>query len=140
LRTNGYGDSSAWNNGFTGDAQTPGTQDANRVQGQWFTDVMIKVLLPKFDTEKKPFVLLFWSRDPDGTQHNEGDSLQTLKPGINGDTSKLGLQNADRNLKQLLDWLDANPTIKSNTDVLVASDHGFDDQSTVNSGRWHAYR
>jgi len=31
----------------------------------------------------KPFVLVFWSRDPDGTQHNHGDSSH-LTPGING--------------------------------------------------------
>src|SRR5664279_4657677 len=60
--------------------------------------------VPKFAAEAKPFVLLFWSRDPDGTQHNEGDSLQNLVPGINGDTSKRSLQNADHCLKQLLDW------------------------------------
>jgi len=29
-------------------------------------------------------VLVFWSRDPDGTQHNQGDSLNQLVPGING--------------------------------------------------------
>jgi arylsulfatase A-like enzyme len=125
LRSNGFGDSSPWSNGFSGDAQTAGTLAANSVQEQWFADVSTQVLLPKFAAEKKPFVLLFWSRDPDGTQHNEGDSLQALQPGINGDTSKLGLQNADRCLKQLLDWLDAHPAIKANTDVLITSDHGF---------------
>jgi predicted AlkP superfamily pyrophosphatase or phosphodiesterase len=124
-RTNGFGDTSQWNNGFHGDAQTPGTLDANRVQEQWFADVTTKVVLPKFAAESKPFVLLFWSRDPDGTQHNQGDSLQNLEPGINGDTSKRGLQNADHCLKQLLDWLDAHPAVKANTDVLITSDHGF---------------
>jgi len=125
LRNNGFSDGSQWNNGFSGDAQNAGTLDSNRIQQQWFADVTTKVLLPKFAEEKKPFVLLFWSRDPDGTQHNQGDSLQTLQPGINGDTSKLGLQNADHCLKQLLDWLDAHPAIKATTDVLVTSDHGF---------------
>jgi len=124
-RSNGFGDNSAWNNGFTGDAQTAGTLDANRVQEQWFSDVTTGVLLPKFAAEKKPFVLLFWSRDPDGSQHNQGDSLQTLEPGINGETAKRGLRNADHCLKQLLDWLDAHPAIKANTDVIITSDHGF---------------
>jgi len=124
-RSNGFGDASPSNNGLSGDAQTPGTKDANRVQEQWFTDVTTKVLLPKFAAEQKPFVLLFWSRDPDGTQHNQGDSLQNLSPGINGDTAKLGLRNADHCLKQLLDWLDAHPAVKANTDVLLTSDHGF---------------
>ncbi len=124
-RSNGFGDASQWNNGFHGDAQTPGTLDANRVQEQWFADVATKVVLPQFAAQSKPFVLLFWSRDPDGTQHNQGDSLQNLEPGINGDTSKRGLQNADHCLKQFLDWLDAHPAVKANTDVLVTSDHGF---------------
>jgi hypothetical protein len=125
LRSNGYAESSPWNSGFAGDATTAGTIAANNVQQQWFADVTTRVLLPKFAADKKPFVLLFWSRDPDGTQHDEGDSLQRLKPGINGDTSKRGLQNADRCLKQLLDWLDAHPAIKAHTDVFITSDHGF---------------
>jgi arylsulfatase A-like enzyme len=125
LRSNGFADSSIWNSGFVGDATTAGTIASNNVQQQWFADVTTKVLLPKFTADKKPFVLLFWSRDPDGTQHNEGDSLQRLQPGINGDTSKRGLHNADRCLKQLLDWLDAHPAVKAHTDVFLTSDHGF---------------
>jgi len=125
LRTNGFTESSPWSNGFTGDAQTPGTRNANRVQQQWFTDVTTKVLLPQFAAEAKPFALLFWSRDPDGSQHNEGDSLQSLKPGINGVTARRGLSNADHCLQQLLDWLDAHPAVKAQTDVFVTSDHGF---------------
>jgi arylsulfatase A-like enzyme len=125
LRSNGYSDASQWNSGFQGDATTPGTIAANIVQQQWLADVTTKVLLPTFAADKKPFVLLFWSRDPDGTQHNEGDSLQRLDPGINGDTSKRGLHDADHCLKQLLDWLDAHPSVKAHTDVLVTSDHGF---------------
>jgi arylsulfatase A-like enzyme len=125
LRNNGFGDSSRWNNGFSGDAQTSGTLDANRIQQQWFTDVTTKVLLPKFTANTKPFVLVIWSRDPDGSQHNQGDSLQNLAPGINGDTAKRGLQNADQCLKQILDFLDAHPSVKANTDVVITSDHGF---------------
>ena len=125
LRSNGFAETSPWNNGFSGDAQTSGTQDANRIQQQWFANVTTKVLLPRFAADTKPFVLVFWSRDPDGTQHNEGDSLQNLAPGINGDTAKRGLQNADLCLKQVMDFLDAHPTIKANTDLLITSDHGF---------------
>lgn len=109
LRNNGFGDTSPWNNGFSGDAQNAGTRDANRIQQQWFVDVATKVVLPKFTAEAKPFVLVFWSRDPDGSQHNEGDSLQSLTPGINGDTVQHGLKNADRCLKRILDFLDAHP-------------------------------
>ncbi len=125
LRTNGYGEGAVGSNGFSGDAVTPGTHEANRVQQQWMADVATRVLLPRFEGEKKPFVLLFWSRDPDGTQHNQGDSLQQLAPGINGETSTRALRNADHDLKALLDWLHAHPAIEANTDVLLTSDHGF---------------
>ncbi len=125
LRTNGFPDNSAWSNGFQGDAVTPGTRAANLTQIQWFADVTTQLVLPGFAADKKPFVLLFWSRDPDGTQHNNGDSLQNLSPGINGDTVRLSLHNADHALAQILHWLDKHPDIQANTDVLITSDHGF---------------
>jgi hypothetical protein len=125
LRNNGHADTSKWSNGFSGDAATPGTLAANVVQEQWFSDVTTKVILPGFAEANKPFVILFWSRDPDGTQHNNGDSLQKLSPGINGDTVQLALRNADHQLAELIEWLDKHPAIKANTDILVTSDHGF---------------
>ena len=125
LRSNGYPDTSKWSNGFNGDAVTPGTLAANTVQSQWFADVTTRVILPSFADAKKPFVILFWSRDPDGTQHNNGDSLQKLTPGINGETVRLALRNADHELAQLVEWLDKHPSIKANTDILITSDHGF---------------
>src|SRR5262249_38381085 len=77
------------------------------------------------DAADQPFVLVFWSRDPDGSQHNEGDSLGKLSPGINGPTPRLALRNADRNLQQILTWLDSRPAVRTNTDIIVTSDHGF---------------
>ncbi len=125
-RNNGYGPASPNNNGYPGNARQPGTLRPNTVQQQWFSDVTTQVVLPMFKRdESRPFLLLYWSRDPDGTQHNQGDSLGTLYPGINGDSSRLALQNADRNLQRILDWLDANPETKANTDVFITSDHGF---------------
>ena len=56
-------------------SKTPGTLVANVVQQKYFADVAAKVVLPMFKARNKPFVLVFWSRDPDGTQHNQGDSL-----------------------------------------------------------------
>lgn len=108
-----------------GNVATPGTLVANRVQQQYFADVATKVVLPSFKASGKPFVLVFWSRDPDGTQHNQGDSLNRLVPGINGPTSKAGIANADANLKQILDYLDSNATLRDSTDVFVTADHGF---------------
>jgi len=125
-RSNGYGPTSAWNNGYRGNRSHAGTLHANTTQQQWLADVATKVVLPEFQQDApKPFVLLFWSRDPDGTQHFQGDSLGTLSPGINGDTSRQAVRNADQNLRQILDWLDAHPDVKANTDIFVTSDHGF---------------
>jgi hypothetical protein len=125
-RSNGYGPHSWWNNGNAGDAANPGTRQANLVQEQWFTDATTQVLLPQLAANSdKGFILLFWSRDPDGTQHNEGDSLQNLAPGINGPSPTLALRNADHCLAQIMAWLDQHPAVKRNTDIFVTSDHGF---------------
>jgi arylsulfatase A-like enzyme len=109
----------------TGTATTPGTLVANIGQQKWFADAATKAVLPAFVRSGQPFVLLFWSRDPDGTQHNQGDSLNKLQPGINGPTSRAGIANADANLKQLLDFVAADPALSGSTDVFVTSDHGF---------------
>src|SRR5262249_1439459 len=71
-------------NGSPGNVNKPGTLSANVVQQDYFASVMTRVVLPMFRERNKPFLLVFWSRDPDGTQHNQGDSLNTLTPGING--------------------------------------------------------
>jgi arylsulfatase A-like enzyme len=124
-RSNGYGATSQYNNGYAGDRSRAGTLVANTGQQQWMVDVVTRAILPMFaESPDKPFVLLYWSRDPDGSQHNQGDSLGALAPGVNGPTSKRAAQNADRNLQQILTWLDANPAIKANTDLFVTSDHG----------------
>jgi len=125
LRTNGFGDTSQWSNGFSGDAMVAGTRAANVGQEQWFSDITTQLILPSFAAANKPFVILFWSRDPDGTQHNNGDSLQLLSPGINGETVSQSLRNADHCLAQLVEWLHKHPAIEANTDILVTSDHGF---------------
>ena len=72
----------------------------------------------------KPFVLVFWSRDPDGTQHNQGDSLNALVPGINGPTSLAAIRNADDDLARIRTALSELGLLDS-TDVIVTADHGF---------------
>ena len=125
-RSNGYGAASPYNNGNAGTLTKAGTLLANVTQQRWFVDITTKFVLPNFAGDaSKPFVLVFWSRDPDASQHNQGDSLGTLFPGINGPTSIAGIQNADRNLQQLVAWLDEHPAIKADTDIFVTSDHGF---------------
>ena len=111
-------------NGKAGDAKTPGTTVANTTQQAYFADAATKVVLPMFKARTKPFVLVFWSRDPDGSQHNEGDSLNTVTPGINGPTSMAGIKNADDNLAQLRKALD-DLGLSATTDIIVSADHGF---------------
>ena len=43
---------------------------ANVEQQRYFADATTKAILPMFKAAGKPFVLVFWSRDPDGTQHD----------------------------------------------------------------------
>ena len=109
----------------SGNNTTPGTLVPNATQQQYFADATTKAVLPAFKASGNPFVLVYWSRDPDGTQHTQGDSLNTLIPGINGPTSKAGVHNADNNLKQILDYINSNPDLAANTDIFITADHGF---------------
>jgi hypothetical protein len=111
-------------NAKAGDATTPGTLVPNTAQQAYMADVATKVVLPMFKARNKPFVLVFWSRDPDGSQHNTGDSLNTVTPGINGPTSMAGIRNADNNLAQLRKALD-DLGLAATTNIIVSSDHGF---------------
>ena len=111
-------------NGKSGDAKTPGTTSANIPQQAYMVDVATKVVLPMFKDRNKPFVMVFWSRDPDGSQHNTGDSLNTVTPGINGPTSLAGIKNADDNLARLRKALE-DLGLAASTNIIISSDHGF---------------
>jgi arylsulfatase A-like enzyme len=111
-------------NGKAGNDKTAGTTIANVVQQSYFASVAAKVVLPMFKARNKPFVLMFWSRDPDGTQHNQGDSLLSVTPGINGPTSLAAVKNADDNLAALRRALD-ELGLAASTDIIIAADHGF---------------
>ena len=111
-------------NGNPGNVAKPGTLSANVVQQDYFASVTTRVVLPMFKERNKPFVLVFWSRDPDGTQHNEGDSLNVLRPGINGPTSLAAIRNADDDLARIRSALNELGLL-DNTDIIVTSDHGF---------------
>jgi arylsulfatase A-like enzyme len=115
----------------------PGVMVANIYQQQWFTDVTTKVILPRFAASGKPFALVYWSRDPDGTQHNTGDSLNTLSPGINGPTSLAAVRNASDNLQALIDKL-KELGVYDNTDIFVTADHGFSTISRQSKTSWSA--
>jgi arylsulfatase A-like enzyme len=113
----------------------PGVIVANIYQQQWFVDVVTKVVLPRFAKDGRPFAMVYWSRDPDGTQHNQGDSLNQLSPGINGPTSLAAVRNASDNLQALIDALKAQG-LYDTTDIFVTADHGF---STISRQSKTAY-
>jgi len=111
-------------NGNPGNVTKPGALSANVIQQNYFASVATRVVLPIFKERNKPFVLVFWSRDPDGTQHNQGDSLNTPTPGINGPTSLAAIRNADDDLARLRSALNELGLLDT-TDIIATSDHGF---------------
>jgi predicted AlkP superfamily pyrophosphatase or phosphodiesterase len=116
---------SSADNGFAGNSHTPGTHVPNVRQQQYLAEVVTKVILPELKKRGRPFVLVFWSRDPDATQHNQGDSLGALSPGINGPTSKAAVRDADDTLARILSAIEGDPDLAGATDLFVTSDHGF---------------
>ena len=111
-------------NGDAGAYNMPGVKVANVDQQDWFTRIVTDVVLPRFKAAGKPFVLVFWSRDPDGTQHNQGDSLNQLAPGINGPTTMAALKNVSNDLQRIRDALKAQG-LDQDTDIFITADHGF---------------
>ena len=87
-----------------------------------------RIVLPHFQQIQqdsgKPFIMLFWSRDPDASQHATRDSLGELYPGINGPSGKAGTRNADSQLGELLAALKKQGLDKT-TDIFITADHGF---------------
>lgn len=120
-------------NGGGGAYNMPGVLVANVEQQDWLVGVATRVLLPRFKVQGRPFVMVFWSRDPDGTQHGQGDSLNTLEPGINGPTSKAAIRNASNDLQALRDSLKALG-LDADTDIVVTADHGFSTMSRESPG------
>ncbi|MBV9569858.1 MAG: alkaline phosphatase family protein [Alphaproteobacteria bacterium] len=107
----------------------PKNANPNIAQQRYLLDIATKIVLPKFKATRKPFVIVFWSRDPDVSQHSQKDSLGKLTPGINGPTGKAGIRNADDTLAALMAALKSLGLDRS-TNVFVTADHGF---STINN-------
>jgi hypothetical protein len=124
-------------NGQAGSGATPGTLSANVEQQAYFVGTAAKAVLPLFKERNRPFVMVYWSRDPDGTQHNQGDSLGRLIPGINGPTTLAAIRNVDNNLATLLEALKAQG-LDRDTDVILTSDHGFSTISKESATSWAA--
>lgn len=111
-------------NGDSGTATRPGTVVPNKQQQDYFVAAATRVVLPIFAARRQPFAMVFWSRDPDGTQHNQGDSLNQLTPGINGPSTMAAIRNVDDDLRQLRETL-TRLGLADTTDIFVTSDHGF---------------
>jgi arylsulfatase A-like enzyme len=124
------GDLALDNFGATGSAAPPFTTAPNLTQQAWLTSLTSQVLIPDLKNDGKPFVLFFWSRDPDATQHSAIDSTGRLVPGINSVDAHAAIYNADTNLKNILGALEL-AGLAGNTDVFVTADHGF---STIGKG------
>ena len=104
-------------------SETPG-KTTNIIQQKYYRDIVTKVLLPHFKERGKPFMLLYWSSDPDGTQHSQRDSVNELTPGINGPTSLAAIKVADEDLDAILATL-KELGLDGNTNIFVTADHGF---------------
>jgi arylsulfatase A-like enzyme len=115
---------------FTGEAAPSLTTAPNVVQQSWLQSIATQSVIPNLALSGKPFVLFYWSRDPDATQHSAVDSEGRLVPGVNSGNAHAAITNADNNLKALIDALAANGEL-DNTDIFVTADHGF---STIAKG------
>jgi len=103
--------------------ENPG-KSTNIIQQKYYRDIVTKVLLPHFKETGKPFMLLYWSSDPDGTQHSQRDSVGEFTPGINGPTSLAAIKVADDDLGAIMATLQ-ELALDATTNIFVTADHGF---------------
>ena len=80
-------------------------------------DILLGQVLESFDPE----VALIWSLEPDKSQHEAG---------VGSVLGNRGLAVADRQFGRILEWLDKTGRT-ANTDVIVASDHGYSTASDI---------
>lgn len=104
--------------------EAPDVTVPNFTQQMYLVKLTTRVVLPRFKETGKPFILMFWSRDPDASQHGTQDSLGELVPGIDSPTAEEGVRDADTSLGLILQALKTLGLDKT-TDVFVTADHGF---------------
>jgi arylsulfatase A-like enzyme len=107
----------------------PKTAVPNNDQNSYMLTVATKVVLPKLKASGKPFVLVFWSRDPDASQHGTKDSAGKLpttqsRYGINGPSAVAGVRDADNTFAGLMAALKSQGLDRT-TNVFITADHGF---------------
>ena len=105
-------------------ATAPKTAVPNNEQQKYMVAVATKVVLPMLLNSGKNVAMLYWSRDPDATQHAQKDSLGKTNPGINGPTGRAGIKDADDTLAALIAAL-KSLGVYDQTDIFVTADHGF---------------
>lgn len=96
----------------------------NVLQQSYYRNIVTKVILPHFKASGKPFIIVYWSPDPDGTQHSQLDSENELTPGINGPTSRAALKVADDDLGAIMASL-KDLGLDGSTNIFLTADHGF---------------
>ncbi len=104
--------------------QAPINTVPNIAQEVWLMKATTRIVLPHFKESGKPFAMLFWSRDPDYSQHHTEDSVGEYEPGINGPSAVAGTRDADAILGELIAALKEQGLDKT-TDIFVTADHGF---------------
>jgi predicted AlkP superfamily pyrophosphatase or phosphodiesterase len=104
--------------------EAPKTNVPNIEQEVYLMKATTRIVLPHFAESGKPFAMVFWSRDPDMSQHNGKDSVGEYEPGINGPSGKAGTRDADSMLGELRQALKEQGLDKT-TDIFVTADHGF---------------
>jgi hypothetical protein len=108
------------------DATAPKTAVPNNKQQEYLAAIVTKVVLPRLLATGKPVLIVFWSRDPDASQHGEKDGT------INGATGTAGIKDADDTLGLLLAGMKA-AHVEPN--VFITADHGFSTiDNTAKSG------
>jgi arylsulfatase A-like enzyme len=104
--------------------EAPKTTLPDYEQEIWLMKAATRIVLPHFVESGKPFALLFWSRDPDITQHGAADSVGEFTPGINGPSGLAAVRHADTQLGALRAAL-KEQGLDATTDIFVTADHGF---------------
>ena len=87
-------------NGDAGNMSKPGTLTPNVVQQDYFAAATRGRPAAVQGPQQAVRAGVLVARS-DGTQHNQGDSLNTLVPGINGPTSLAAIRNADDDLARI---------------------------------------
>ena len=103
----------------------PTVQVPNIPQEVWLMKATTRIVLPHFKESGKPFAMLFWSRDPDMSQHGTRDSLGEYEPGINGPSRQGRHPRCRHHAGRAAPGVEGTGAGQDTTDIFVTADHGF---------------